>query len=136
MSLSRDLALGDAPIHPQTLFNVQGHVDQDPVQDEGRPEMRTVEAVVGGIRLLSQPLSLVGSVVEDNVTDAQDAPLVLQLPDHGLNLLPGGLEGQVQAMLIPQGVARIGAAQGLELNENIDRLIGSWTTYSTWTGVK
>ena len=81
--------------------------------------MRRVGQIVRSTRMICQPWSLIGSVVEYNVTDGEHPPLRPHAVYHLLHLVIGSLatargEGGIEAMLVSQGVGRSRGSQGLQ----------------------
>jgi hypothetical protein len=69
------VVLGDALGHALRLVvaarDGQREAREQRVQERGRPQVRAVQAVVRGLRVLPQPRSLVGRVVQHDVADGQ-----------------------------------------------------------------
>lgn len=69
---------------PLSFSNLLAEVVEDAVDDVGRLQVGAVVTVVGTLRVLHQPGTVLGGVVEDQVRDGENAPLLVHLGDEAL----------------------------------------------------
>lgn len=64
--------LGDVRVLPLALRDLVSKAGQDGVQQERGTQVGRVVHVIGALRVVPEPGTLVGGVVQDNVADAQN----------------------------------------------------------------
>lgn len=123
---------------PLALRHLKGEVPNASVQCVRRPQMWGVDHIVDALRMIHYPLALIGGVVEDQVRQRQDLPLILhelhQLFHvvHGvLALAVGGAKHRVQLQLVLDAVRGVRATKFLqrgEVDHIVARLLGHLQT--------
>lgn len=88
--------------------------------------MWTRLAVVGRVRLVPEPIRLIGCVVEDNVHDADHPEIGVQARHKGFQLRPGRTKTGVEFRVVGQAVGGVGAA---ELLDRVKQVIPSLATH-------
>ena len=100
---------------------------EDAVDEISRPQMWRVDDIVGALRVLLEPLALVGRVVEHEVGERQHLPLVPHLLHELAHVfkrvaLQHRAEVRVQFELVTEAVAGLGRPQLLQGGE-VDHVV-------------